>query len=72
MRIFIETYGCSANQAESEIMGGLLSNGGHGLVNTMEGSDLVVINTCFVKTPTEQKIMERIRIISRDFPGRNS
>ena len=70
MRIFIETYGCSANQAESEIVGGLLAKAGHDLVNTMEGSDLVVINTCFVKTPTEQKIMHRISEIVKGQPGK--
>jgi len=60
LRIYMETYGCSANQAESEIMGGLLAEAGFELVNTMEDSDFVIINTCFVKTPTEQKIRHRI------------
>ncbi|MBN2330879.1 MAG: tRNA (N(6)-L-threonylcarbamoyladenosine(37)-C(2))-methylthiotransferase [Candidatus Aenigmarchaeota archaeon] len=69
-KIFMETYGCSANQSESEIMGGLLANAGFRLENAMEDSDFVILNTCFVKTPTEQKIMERIRGISRDFPGK--
>ncbi len=70
LRIYIETYGCSANQAESEIMAGLLEDAGFRLVDGMEDSDLVLINTCFVKTPTEQKILDRIRGIVKQHPDK--
>jgi len=67
-KMYIETYGCSANQAESDIMAGLLSEAGFESANVIEDSDLVIINTCFVKTPTEQKIMNRIRHILKNCP----
>ena len=70
LRIFIDTYGCSANQAESEIMGGLLSEAGFELVDGVEKSGLVLMNTCFVKAPTEQRIMHRISEMVRDPPGK--
>jgi MiaB-like tRNA modifying enzyme len=58
MRISIETYGCSANQAESEIMAGLLLKAGHELVDS--GADLTVVNSCIVKEPTEAKLLSRL------------
>ncbi|MEA3229491.1 MAG: tRNA (N(6)-L-threonylcarbamoyladenosine(37)-C(2))-methylthiotransferase, partial [archaeon] len=59
MDIFIETYGCSANQSNSEIMGGLLCEAGHNLVRE-EDADLMIINSCTVKIQTERKITRRL------------
>ncbi len=59
MNIFIETYGCSANQSNSEIMGGLLVKAGYRL-SSEEDADLLIINTCTVKTQTERKIIRRL------------
>ena len=59
MNIFIETYGCSANQSNSEIMGGLLSEIGHHLTPE-EDADMIIINTCTVKVQTERKILKRL------------
>ena len=59
MNIFIETYGCSANQSNSEIMGGLLSESGHTLTSE-ENADMIIINTCTVKIQTERKIIRRL------------
>ncbi len=68
MKIFMETYGCAANGAESEIMSGLLDAAGFDLVEKPEESDVIIINTCFVKTQTEQKIKDRIKRILGTFP----
>jgi len=59
MNIFIETYGCSANQSNSEIIGGLLSESGYTLTSE-ENADMVIINTCTVKIQTERKIIRRL------------
>lgn len=61
MRVYIETYGCSANVNDSEIMAGLLSRDGHKIVTAAEEADAVIVNTCTVKGPTEAKIRSRIR-----------
>ncbi|MBI2145071.1 tRNA (N(6)-L-threonylcarbamoyladenosine(37)-C(2))-methylthiotransferase [Candidatus Woesearchaeota archaeon] len=61
MKVFIETYGCSANVNDSEIMAGLLAKGGHEMVAAEEEADAIVVNTCTVKGPTEAKIRSRIR-----------
>ncbi len=70
MNIYIETYGCSANQAESEIMAGLLVRSGYSIVDNIENADLIIVNTCYVKFPTEQKVLFRIRKIQKQFPDK--
>ncbi len=62
MRISIETYGCSSNQAESEIMAGILEEAGHELVDG--GADLTIVNSCIVKEPTEAKLLSRLAQIN--------
>ena len=59
--IFIETYGCSANQNNSEIMAGLLSQAGFLITNNEELADIIILNTCVVKSKTESKIKRRIQ-----------
>jgi len=63
-RIHVEVYGCSANQADFEMVQGLLCGAGHTLVGEPEAADASVVLTCTVKTPTERKIVKRIRRLS--------
>ncbi len=60
-KIFIKTFGCSANYNNSEIMEGLLLKAGHNIVNEPEDADLIIVNTCTVKLPTEKKVKRTIR-----------
>ncbi len=60
-RIYIETNGCTHNQSDSEHMAGLLSQNGHQIVNNEESADLVLFNTCTVKTPTEHAFFNRLK-----------
>lgn len=62
MRVYIETYGCSANQAESEIMAGILKKAGF-ILSSEDDCDITIINSCIVKEPTEQKFLYRINQI---------
>jgi len=61
MKIYMETYGCSANQADGEMMLGLLKEGGFGTVDSPVDSDVNIINTCIVKTPTHNRMIYRIK-----------
>lgn len=61
-RIYIETYGCTLNQADSDIIMALLSEG-NTFVEEESGSDIVIINTCTVKGATENKIMARMKAL---------
>jgi MiaB-like tRNA modifying enzyme len=60
MNIHIETYGCSANQNNGEIMAGLLSRNGFIIVNNEKIADICILNSCIVKGPTLQKMLSRI------------
>lgn len=58
MKIQIETYGCAMNQADSEFIVGMLKGHGHEI---SADADIIVVNTCVVKSPTENKLMKRLR-----------
>ena len=60
-RIFVEAYGCSASFADSEMISGLVQNGGHTLVDDASESDLNIIVTCSVKDATANKMIHRIK-----------
>lgn len=64
MRIYIETHGCTMNMSDSEIMAGLLRKAGHIMVDNPEDADLIILNTCNVKLPTEQRMVHRARELS--------
>jgi MiaB-like tRNA modifying enzyme len=58
---YVETYGCSANHNNSEIIKGLLARAGFNIVINEENADIIIVNTCIVKGPTINKIFERVR-----------
>lgn len=64
MRIYIETYGCTTNQADSDLIRGILSRN-HDIVNSPENAELVVVNTCGVVGYTERKILRRIEELKK-------
>ncbi len=60
-KIWVEAYGCSASFADSEMISGLIVNGGHALAENENDSDLSVIVTCSVKDVTAHKMVHRIK-----------
>ena len=58
MKIYIKTYGCQSNYADSETIAGLLKE--HELT-TESKADLIILNTCSVKNKTQSKIIHYIR-----------
>lgn len=69
-RALIETYGCTLNHADSDIMEHLLKAQGIDVVNGKyrkgQEVDCVIVNTCTVKNPTETRILDRIKKISAE------
>lgn len=64
-KIWVEAYGCSASFADSEMISGLVVNGGHVLVEDPSDSDLNLIVTCSVKDATANKMVHRIKQLKR-------
>jgi threonylcarbamoyladenosine tRNA methylthiotransferase CDKAL1 len=60
-KIWVEAYGCSASFADSEMITGLVVNGGHTLAEDPSDADLNVIVTCSVKDATADKMVHRIK-----------
>ena len=60
-KIWVEAYGCSASFSDSEMISGLIVNGGHTLAENPKDSDLNLIVTCSVKDATATKMVHRIK-----------
>lgn len=61
MKVYIETYGCWLNKADSDVVASILRERGHEIVNDPLIADGIVINTCAVRAETERKIAKRLR-----------
>ncbi|MBQ9473730.1 MAG: tRNA (N6-isopentenyl adenosine(37)-C2)-methylthiotransferase MiaB [Bacteroidales bacterium] len=59
-RVYIETYGCQMNFADSEVMRAILIGSGHRIAESAEEADYVVINTCAIRDNAEQRVLRRI------------
>jgi tRNA-2-methylthio-N6-dimethylallyladenosine synthase len=55
-RLHIKTYGCQMNVYDSERMADVLRPLGYGLVDSPEGADLVVLNTCHIREKAAEKV----------------
>jgi threonylcarbamoyladenosine tRNA methylthiotransferase CDKAL1 len=65
-RVYVKSFGCSANIADGEVIAGCLSEAGFELVEDPEDAEFLVYNTCAVKTPTENRIMDVLRKTPKD------
>ncbi|MFU8804037.1 MAG: tRNA (N6-isopentenyl adenosine(37)-C2)-methylthiotransferase MiaB [Bradymonadaceae bacterium] len=59
-RVFIETYGCQMNLADSELMGGILATRGYSSATCVEDADIILINTCAVRERAEERVFGRL------------
>ncbi|UCF45028.1 MAG: tRNA (N(6)-L-threonylcarbamoyladenosine(37)-C(2))-methylthiotransferase [Candidatus Bathyarchaeota archaeon] len=61
MRVLVKSYGCSANLADGEVLAGCLAKAGYDLATSASEADVMVYNTCAVKGPTENRIIETLK-----------
>jgi threonylcarbamoyladenosine tRNA methylthiotransferase CDKAL1 len=61
MRVFMKTYGCSANLADTEVLAGCLAKAGCELAVSASEADVVIYNTCAVKGPTENRVIAALK-----------
>ncbi len=59
-RVYIETYGCQMNMADSEVVGGILTNHGYRFTKEMSEADIILVNTCAIRDNAEQRIYGRV------------
>lgn len=59
-RVFIETYGCQMNVADSELMGGILKARGFCAAESLGEADVILINTCAVREKAEERVFGRL------------
>ncbi len=64
-RIYIETYGCQMNVADTELMFGVLGTEGYVRSEGPEGADVMLLNTCAVRDNAEQRIIGRMGELQR-------
>jgi len=70
MKVFIESYGCTFNQADGQIIAGNLQENDIEIVDTIDDADVVIVNTCYVKLPTEDKMTYRIQKLQKEYPDK--
>ncbi len=59
-RLFIETYGCQMNVADSEVVASIMNMHGYSLCDSIEMADAIFVNTCSIRDNAEQKIISRL------------
>lgn len=60
-KLFIETYGCQMNVADSEVIASIMQMDGYSLTQQIEEADAIFVNTCSVRDNAEQKIYGRLQ-----------
>ncbi len=63
-RVYIETYGCQMNEADSELVGGILSGQGFTFTREISEADVVLVNTCAVRDNAEVRVRGRLGLVS--------
>jgi tRNA-2-methylthio-N6-dimethylallyladenosine synthase len=63
--VYLETYGCQMNVADSELMLGKLAAAGYAHVERPEGADVILVNTCAVRENAEQRVLGRLTDLRR-------
>ena len=71
-RVYVETYGCQMNVADSDLLGGVLADAGYATTARAEDADVIVVNTCAVREKAEERVVARaaeLGAIKRRRPG---
>ena len=64
-RVYVETYGCQMNVADTELILGLLGRDGYVVTDTPADADVILVNTCAVRDNAEQRIYGRVGELKR-------
>jgi len=71
-RVYVETYGCQMNVADSDLIGSVLAEAGYATAARAEDADIIVVNTCAVREKAEERVIARaneLGAVKRKRPG---
>ncbi len=71
-RVYVETYGCQMNVADSDLLGSVLADAGYATAGRPEDADVIVVNTCAVREKAEERVIARaseLGALKRKRPG---
>ena len=60
MKVFIETYGCQMNVADSELVVSILESTNFSVTENIDAADVIIFNTCSVRQHAEERVLGRI------------
>ena len=63
-QLYIETYGCQMNVADSEVVASIMEMAGYSISEDIAGADAVLLNTCSIRDNAEQKIIARLQYLA--------
>ncbi|MFZ6038115.1 MAG: tRNA (N6-isopentenyl adenosine(37)-C2)-methylthiotransferase MiaB [Bacteroidota bacterium] len=63
-KLFIETYGCQMNVADSEVVASVMQMEGYRLTENLKEADAVFVNTCSIRDNAEQRVVQRLEYLN--------
>lgn len=63
-KLYIETYGCQMNVADSEVVASIMGMAGYEMTQNIEDADAILLNTCSIRDNAEQKIISRLSFLA--------
>lgn len=65
-RLYIETYGCQMNVADSEVVVSILQHKGYEVTESIQDADLILVNTCSIRENAEQRVWGRLEVFKQE------
>ena len=60
-KLFIETYGCQMNMADSEVVASIMKMADYSICENIEEADAIFVNTCSIRDNAEQRVISRLQ-----------
>ena len=64
-KLYVETYGCQMNYADTEIVNGIMSKYGYQISSLIDDSNILLLNTCSIREHAEEKILQRLNELKK-------
>jgi threonylcarbamoyladenosine tRNA methylthiotransferase CDKAL1 len=63
MHVYVKSYGCSTNLADTQVLQGCITKAGYKLAQSPANAEVIIYNTCAVKGPTENRVIQALKRI---------